>query len=182
MNYVKYTKDTLLLIAKQHIEQITSTKQWDEYRKNKNLPHSQTFISYFGSWNALKERLGLPIVERGRGQLYDDARLIEFLKQYKDHFTTNLKWDEFALANNLPRYHVFLQRLGQNEIAKHTGKTYGYSDDVLKQLIKSNFPTIPPTVRAWNRLSETNTDIPNAKTIIRRFGSWKKMKYELYRM
>lgn len=171
--------DELLSIARQHKEQLKSVKHWNEYRKGKGLPHSQTFISRFGTWNAFKEQLSLEINEQNRPQIFSDEELMDILKKYKNQYIGIKEWDQFAERHGFPTHALFLQRLGMDKVYELTGYTSQWTTEQLKQLILMHFPNTPPTQSDWNSLS-SKVRLPSYLTVIRRFGSWNNMKHAVY--
>lgn len=177
---MEYTKDELLEIAKEHKEHLTSTSHWNEYRSLHNLPHSHTFISHFGRWNTLKKMIGLPTVKVGRLQQRSDKELITLLQENKEHFSSVIEWDKFALEHNLPIYKFLIERLGSEQLAKSIGRISVNNSKELKKVMHTYFPDTPPSTREWTTLQKKNRNLPSAKMITARFGSWNQMKYELY--
>ena len=174
--------EELLAIAKQHKKHITSVTKWNDYRKTqktKGLPHSQTFISRFGSWNAFKEMLSLDINNQSRPQTFTDVELIDILNEHKDHYTGITEWDNFADQNGLPKHALLLDRLGMDQVYDLTGFTSQWSKEQLERLILMHFPDKPPTQRECNDLSD-QVNLPSYLTVIRRFGSCNSMKHSVY--
>ncbi len=161
-----------------HKEHLTSIGHWNEYRKNKDLPHAQTLIKCFGSWNSLKEILSLEQNNQSRPMKYTDEDLINLLQKYKHKYTSATEWDLFAEEQNIPKHYLFLDRLGAEELQKYTGIVSRWTDDSIRAVILQYFPDRPPTTREWLLLSETEK-VPSKMTIIRHFGSWNAMK-EIY--
>lgn len=175
----RYTDDELIELAKKHHEYLTSVGKWNEYARKRNLPHSSTFIQRFGGWNILKERLELETNEQHRPQKYSTEELISILSEHKNAYTNIFSWNQYAMKHKLPTHWVFERHLGIEKIQQITGMKLRYTKENLKELIRQQFPEKPPSVNQWNeRIKQIN--LPSAATIIRKFGSWKQMKYYVY--
>ena len=171
--------EELLSIAEQHKSHITSVKKWNEYSIANGLPHSQTFISRFGTWNRFKKKLSLDVNNQHRPQTFTDKELIAILKKHKKHYTSIGNWDSYADQHNLPKHALVLDRLGMDRIYKLTGFTSQWTKEQLEELILHHFPDKPPTQNDWNALS-SQVNLPSYLTVIRRFGSWNNMKHSVY--
>lgn len=171
----------LLTLLKGNEEHITSVNKWNEYSKDNALPHSQTIISYFGSWNGFKKEL-LDLkddLKVGRPEKYSDNELHIILDEYKTHYTSVGDWDMFAETQQLPKHFVFMNRLGPDIIREKTGLITSWSTEEIKKIIKYYFPTKPPTQTEWMELAKMKR-VPGKSTIIRKFNSWSQMKFEVY--
>lgn len=177
----RYTDEELLELARGHKQYITSTGAWEKYRKDskQQLPHSQTFVSRFGSWNGFKEKLSLAVNEQNRPVKYTDEYLYDTLTRYGKQYTSVNDWNRFAEANDLPSHRVFILRLGEDVLYEKVGFVSEWTTEKLKKLIRNHFPDAPPTRRAWDSL-QLSTMKPSYQTIVRRFGSWQQMKYYVY--
>lgn len=168
-------------LLQNHKEYLTSAREWNEYRKENNLPHSQTLIKKFGSWNAVKESIGTERVnERHRPVKYNKETVINILKEHGRHLTTKLDWDKYAKEHKLPNYTVLFKRLSDEEIYDLTGYRRVFSKELLVQIIKDYYPTTPPTIREWRELAKIEKSAPSASLIIVHFGSWKGMIESIY--
>ncbi|MEK4247858.1 hypothetical protein MKZ20_21480 [Psychrobacillus sp. FSL K6-2684] len=176
-----YDKDSLLLLLQEHKEHLTSTKAWNEYAKQHQLPHSSTLIKNFGSWNLTKEAFSLEQAKAHRPVKYTSEQLLEILDNYKSKFTNIYDWNMFASENQLPTFQTFERYLGKEFMEEQTGAggTIKWDEDKLKELIKSNFPSKPPTVKEWNLLAKEK-QLPTHMTIIAYFNSWNLMKHRVY--
>lgn len=174
--------DPYIKLLEPHKEFITSAREWNAYRKEKELPHSQTLIGKFGSWNAVKEALGITEVNaRHRPIKYDKATIERILKEHGRHLTSKLAWDKYAHKKELPNYTVLFERLSDKEIADLTGYRRVYTKDIINQIVKKYYPTTPPTFREWNYLAKNEKDVPSASLIVVRYGSWKSMIEDIYK-
>jgi len=175
----KYTKPELLSLLKEYKEEITSIRNWDNYSKEKNLPHSQTIISHFGSWNKFKELLSLDLNEQSRPVKYSNESLYAILDEHQQYYTSATEWDTFAEENQLPKHIIFMDRLGPEILTERIGITLNWTTDNIKAKILEHFPNQPPTQAAWNAIAKSER-VPAYMTIVRRFGTWNQMKYEVY--
>lgn len=168
-------------IIKPHQEYLTSNRQWNEYRIGKDLPHSQTLIRKFGSWNAIKEALKLEEVNGAhRPVKYDPDAVKAVLKEHGQHLLTQVKWNEYAKENKLPNYTVIFERLSEDEVFELTGYLKNVDKKSLTKVIRKHYPDKAPTSREWNNLAKTTPHIPSSSTIIVHFGTWKKMIRAVY--
>jgi len=172
-------QEEYLKIIAPHKQHLTSVGYWNTYRIGKELPHSQTLIKHFGSWNALKNVLSLEQNSQSRPVKYTDEELVAMLEKYKGKYTSASEWDLFAEGNNLPKHYLFLDRLGAEELQKHTGIVLRWKEDSISDAILRYFPDRPPTTQEWLLLSKVEK-VPSKMTIIRHFSSWDEMKKEIY--
>lgn len=177
----KYPLDQqkLIELLQNHKDHLTSMSKWNVYSKEHDLPHSQTIIKYFGTWNKVKEALSLEQQGQSRPPEYTDEMLLEYLDRYKEEFTSISEWNTFAKTNQLPSYYTFTRHLG-TEIVEQKTMTMVWDKNKLKRLILSYFPETPPTVTKWMEVANKEK-LPSHMTIVRHFKSWTQMKYEVYR-
>lgn len=178
-NEKKTTEEELayyIEMLKPHKEHLTSSREWNEYKNLYKLPHSQTLIRKFGSWNALKEAVGVnKVFAQNRPIKYDADTIKAILKEHGSHLTTKLQWDQYAKENKLPNYTVLFERLTEEEVFDITGYRKSFNKDSLKDVIKKYYPTTPPTFKEWEALGKAESDAPSASLIVVHFGSWKNM-------
>lgn len=168
-------------LLRPHREHLTSSRKWNDYRLNLGLPHSQTLIRKFGSWNALKETLEIgEVFEPHRPVKYDAAIIREILKEHGKHLTSQVKWNEYAKNNKLPNYTVIFERLSEDQVFELTDYRKTLNKDSVVEMIKKYYPTEPPTSRQWNMLAKEKPNVPSSSSIILMFESWKKMIREVY--
>lgn len=154
--------------------------RWNEYRKDKDLPHAQTIVSHFGTWNNFKEAMNLEQNQRARPFKYSDEHLLSLLEQYKEHYSSAAEWDSFAEKNSLPKHYIFIDRLGPDILFEKTGYVVKWTTEMLRSTILKHFPHSPPTQAEWTSLTQENGSLPSFITIIRHFDGWNKMKQEIY--
>jgi len=174
----QYDKESLLALLQEHKEHITSMNAWNIYCKEKGLPHSQTIIKHFGSWNLAKSALSLEQLEQNRPVRYKESELIDLLEQHKDKFSTINDWNAYASKNQLPTYYTFVSHLGKDLVEQKTSLV-SWDKNKLSQLILKYYPDSPPTVNSW-RTMEKQYGLPSHMTIVRHFQSWSLMKSEVY--
>lgn len=176
-----FTTDELLEIARKHQNALTSVNKWNVYSEANGVPHSQTFISHFGSWNKLKEQLNLNTKTQGRPQTFKDTDLLNILKEYGQHYTSVRGWNAYAKEHGLPGHHVFAKRMGLEQVSQLTK----YKDDTVwnpkdyKAIILKYFPETPPTFAEWADLAK-RVKVPSTLTLVRHYGKWNLMKHEVY--
>lgn len=176
----KYTKDDLIELLRGHKEHITSISNWNQYRADKSLPHAQTIISHFGSWNAFKDVLNLEKNQQNRPQKYSDEELLSILEKHKEQYSSVAAWDQFAENNNLPKHFIFLDRVGPDVLFEKVGYVSKWTHDNIKSAILSQFPDSPPTQAEWHAITKVFKNLPGYMTIIRQYGGWNQMKEKLY--
>lgn len=183
-NEDKVSKEELkryIEMLKPHRESLTSAREWNAYSKENGLPHSQTLIGKFGSWNSVKVAAGVSQVNAGhRPVKYDKAKVKEVLKEHGKHLTSKLAWDKYANEQKLPHYTIIFERLTDEEVFELTNYRRTYTKEIISQTVKKYYPATPPTFREWQELAKKEDGIPSASLIIVRFGSWKKMINDVY--
>lgn len=168
-------------MLKPHKEFITSAREWNAYRKENGLPHSQTLIGKFGSWNAVKEAVGISKLNAGHRPIkYDKAMVEHVLKEHGQHLTSKLAWDRYANEHNLPHYTIIFERLSDEEVFELSKYRRIYTKEIISQTVKNYYPGTPPSYREWQHLAKNEDGVPSASLIIVRYGSWKKMIKEVY--
>lgn len=174
-----YTTAELIEIARKHQHALTSVNKWNVYSETHDVPHAQTFIGHFGTWNNLKQQLNLNTNSQGRPQTFVETELVSILKEHGDHYTTIRNWNAFAEEHGLPGHHVFAKRIGLERLSQMT-KYEGVSDAKdYKPMILKYFPNEPPTYNEWAELA-SKEKVPSATTLVRHYGKWNVMKHEVY--
>lgn len=105
---IQKSKEKLLQDIKEHKQELTSVIHWDGYAKEHNLPSSGELIHLFGSWNAVKSSLSLPVFKRG----YTEKELLEIAISHKDKFKSKSLWNEYYKKNNLPSPNTYINVFG----------------------------------------------------------------------
>lgn len=165
-----------------HLENVTSTRDWDEYRKQHDLPHSQTLINKFGSWNRLKEALSMKQNALHRPVKYTPDVVREILQEHGTALTGQVAWNNYAKENQLPNYKIIFERLSETEVYEITGYIKKYTVDISKKIVLEHFPDKPPTFAEWERLAKVNRNVPSATGLFKQFGSWRNMVSQIYQM
>lgn len=174
-----FDKNKILETINKHSEELTSTSSWDRYRVGKDLPHSQTLISHFGSWNNLKKELNLTLNKQSRPVIFSDEELYKIIKEHKDHYTSVADWNVYAEQNGLPSHALITDRLEPESIYYKTGIIVRFTHTIIKDLMLKFYPSTPPTMKEWDMLSEREY-LPSSSTVARRFGSWRALINILY--
>lgn len=135
------TSKELIRTLQKHKHALTTVKGWDKYAKEHNLPPSVSLIYAFGSWNAVKQALGLP----AQKNKYSIQELEEIAEQHKEHITGKLAWDEYSKKNHLPSSSTFIKVFGSwNQFKKHIGvqqekkKRSIYDKEIIVQILKEH--------------------------------------------
>ena len=174
----QFDKETILRLLKEHKEYMTSMNAWNIYSKEYGLPHSQTIIKHFGSWNSAKSALSLEQLKKNLPFRYTEQELLQLYEQHKDKFTSITNWNDYASKNQLPTYYTFVSHLGK-DLVEQNSTSVTWDKEKLTQLILTYYPEEPPTVSNW-RTMEKKYDLPSHMTIVRHFQSWSLMKSEVY--
>ncbi|QPC47549.1 hypothetical protein [Mangrovibacillus cuniculi] len=174
---IQYDNQYLLDTAKKHKEQFTSIAKWNTFAKQNDLPLATTYIKRFGTWNEVKESIGNSTNKQHRPKEYTDENLHQVINLHKEHFKTINHWNQYAALNNLPPFLTLERRLGRELIEEVLEKQFVIDD--YGKILREVFPSKSPTVQEWTQISQEQ-DLPSTSTIIRHYGSWKKMKKEVY--
>jgi len=174
-----YSSEELIEIARKHQHALTSVNKWGVYSESHDVPHAQTFIAHFGSWNKLKQQLNLDTNSQGRPQTFSETDLLDILREHGEQYTSIRVWNTYAEKHGLPGHHVFAKRMGLKRLSELT--KYESLEQVkdYKTLILKYFPERPPTFAEWSKLAEKE-NVPSAITIVRHYGKWNLMKHVVY--
>lgn len=173
----------LIQLLKPHVGQMTSVRNWNEFSKAEGIPHSQTLIQHFGSWNAVKEVFGVEAQGQHRPSVYSAEDVRTILKTHGHALQSASKWNKYANDNGLPNYQLLFTKLDDEEISELTGyrKRTKWTKENLGEVILRHFPDAPPSSLEWQMTASANKGLPAFSTIINKFGSWSAMKRQLYR-
>lgn len=177
---LKFTDEELWDKLKKNKRALSSVREWNEYAKANSLPHSQTLIKRFGSWNELKKAMELEVNGQHRPQKYDAEELKTIIENHKEAYKSINAWNQYAKQHQLPSHQVFERYLGLKELEGMLNTQFVLTKEHVCKQIKEHFPDKSPTVSQWIHLSK-GTKVVSSSTIIRLFGSWRKMKYQVYR-
>ncbi|WP_079524119.1 hypothetical protein [Solibacillus isronensis] len=116
----QYNETELLGILKPHSSYLAHTRsQWDAYigESEEILPTSASLITYFGTWNRLKEQLGLSTAPDHRPPLYSKEDIISIVKKYMPISLSPRKWENFRKQQDfdLPSAQTINKYLSKDE-------------------------------------------------------------------
>jgi len=166
-------------------EHTYTVAKWESFRKaNKelNLPHSQTFIKVFSSWNNAKEAANLIRLTKSKKPKHSKSELIDMLKIHGHHFTSTESWNKYAKEHSLPSSTIILRSLDEEDKETYLNrKKKGYSKARLKKLLVTSFPDTTPTANDWETFRKNkNEPLPSQSVFITKFGSWTNALRETY--
>ncbi|MDC3424266.1 hypothetical protein NC797_07060 [Aquibacillus sp. 3ASR75-11] len=171
----------LLDIAKEHTEHFTSKRNWNEYAKKNGLPSQATYIKEFGSWNKVKDLLGLAHTEPVRLPNYTKKDIESVLREHGKNLQNRAQWDEYAKEKGLPTYKTLRKHFSWEEILgfSNVNRTFKYSRDKLISVAKRHYEVFAPaSMNAWNEYAKEHS-LPTTAAYLRVFGKWKKAKVEV---
>jgi hypothetical protein len=181
----KYTKQQLLDIAKQHIENFTSAEKWNDYAKKMQLPNVTCYKRYFGSWNKIKTLLNIPTyTSTQKNNKYSTNQLINILQSNQSIAIKQSYWQAYAKDHNLPSYETIITRFGswnnalsiagiqdvKNDTLSYT-HSQKYSHQTLKQIAYQHLKYFHLR-EVWDEYARAN-NLPRSTTYSKYFGSWK---------
>lgn len=169
-----YNKMLLIKQVEPYKEHVSSTLSYNTFRKEHNeleLPHFQSVIKIFGSWNEFKSALGLETHSIGRRPIYTDEELLKVLKEHREYFINQKTWNEHADKEQLPRFSVMKNRLPLDIIQRYTNyaKRYGYSQSQLIDVVKTHKEQLKLGKNNWERYAAIHK-LPQYNTLIERLG------------
>lgn len=157
----------LLSFLEEHKEFLTTVRKWDDYALKANLPSSAFLINKYGSWNALKEKLGIPTSHKR----YTQDELLEIAKKHYKYFKSKRDWDDYARKEGLPSTSTFIKVFGswngikeilQLEPLERVGPK-GYTKEELIEILAKHGDNFKDSIQ-WNEYAKEN-DLPTYKTI-----------------
>lgn len=117
-----FTEEEVLTMLQPHVQHLERTRiQWDDYIKacTVALPTSASLITFFGTWNRLKEQLGLSTAPEHRPPTYTKEDIIRIVKQYAPISLSPRKWDTFRKEQgrglDLPSSQTISKHLSKEE-------------------------------------------------------------------
>lgn len=92
------TEEECIKFLTPYKEHITTVDDWVSFKKenpNLMLPSKNTLLRYFGTWNIMKEKLGLNINIRTDMILLEKMDYLKLLEPYKEHLQGVDRWYKF---------------------------------------------------------------------------------------
>jgi uncharacterized protein (DUF934 family) len=175
-----YTFSELEKIAKKYKKHFLRKSIWDKYSKEHGLPASSTFIIAFGSWQKVKEHIGLGN-EKRKNDLYSKDDIKRILKKHAKHYINRTQWDEYAKEHKLPTYKTIKKHFEYDEILEIVNKKKTTSlteDDLIKIALTYQEHFLHSSMKKWDMYAKEN-DLPASNAFHKMFGSWRKAKYEV---
>ncbi|KEK10197.1 hypothetical protein ACP3VS_22915 [Lysinibacillus sp. VIII_CA] len=107
----------LLEPYKQHL---STALLWDAYVNeypDLKLPNFHALIEYFGSWNSMKQVMGLPVHPSNRPTVYTKDDIIQVVKKYAPHSFSPRKWEKFRKEQKekLPSFQTISKNLSKDD-------------------------------------------------------------------
>ncbi|MDQ0273489.1 hypothetical protein [Cytobacillus purgationiresistens] len=176
----QFSDKELWKIVESNKNALGSVGGWDVYAKEQKLPRAQTIIKRLGKWNEIKDKLDIRTYDQNRPLKYTKEELIEILIQHKHFFKNSYQWNVYASEHNLPTFKVFETYLGKVKMEEILEKPLSIGMNEIADMIKTHFPSQPPTYAEWNELAKVQP-VVSTSTIIRYFNGWNNMKARVYR-
>jgi hypothetical protein len=164
-------KDTLIELLEPHKQHLTTTKKWDEYAKEHNLPPSVTLIYHFDSWSNVKNAFGVFVKKNIK---YTKSELVEIGKKHQEYFHRKLIWDKHSVEHGLPASATYIKRFGSWQKAKEQiglrnvkRKNDIYTKEMLEKVLKEHGKNFINR-KQWDEYAKEHR-IPTWKTIKKHF-------------
>lgn len=113
---------TLLSIIREQKKHLTTTREWDEYSKEHDLPSSRTLINHFKTWNKVKEKADLEPTPNYVPVSYNKDKIVSLLKEHPATYENQVTWNQYAKSKNLPTYKTIRKYLTFEEFERIVGK------------------------------------------------------------
>lgn len=171
-----YDDEALKQIALEHRDHLSTKRIWDAYYKEKGLPSSSTFLKVFGTWNNLKDFVG---ISKGlRSDQYSKEDIEKILKEHGNNFENRQLWDVYAKENRLPTYKTIKKHFDYDQILKlvNQRKKINFTKEDLFKIAKEHEIILSSTMKSWDEYAAENK-LPSSHTFLKRFGSWRKAKH-----
>lgn len=178
-----YKRDELEIIALQYKEKFLRKSIWDEFSKENKLPASATFIKAFGSWNQVKEFVGLEN-EKRKKDLYSKEDIRVVLTEHRENYINRKQWDEYAKEHKLPTYKTIKKHFDYDEvlaIVQHTPHSAKSKDELMKIAIVHQEQFLKSSMKKWDEYAR-KLKLPSSYVFFKAFGSWRKAKTEVMLM
>lgn len=170
-------KEDLISKIKPYKKHMVSAAQWNNFRKENielELPHANTLINRFGSWNKVKEVVeDLPVQKQ-----WELTELIELLENHIDGLQGTPKdWEDYKLQHStetLPSSATIIMKFDSwnnvkrtfNLVEKSNNRPRKYTDDQLVSLVKDHIP-YSLSQRSWIQYKK-GKDLPSYQTFLNR--------------
>jgi hypothetical protein len=175
---MKLNAELVLEVLRQHKAHLTTVEHYKEYAEQHDLPSPALLLKTFGSWNALKEQMGLQTYRKR----YSRQELEKILLEHQEHLKGNRRnWDLYAQKHKLPLTITLIQHFGTWENVK---KVIGEEVTTRERFIEEReeflkkMPSqidIPITTRqAWDQYAKEHK-LPVYNTI-RKYMEWRDFK------
>lgn len=171
-------KEEFLSILKDHLQEITTQSNWDDYAAENQLPTSKTITNVLGKWTEVKTMLDLTV--RGHtGKHYTKEELTDIALKHKGYFTKVEVWKEYAQKNQLPSFDTYKRAFGSWNKAKETIglATTTRNKEKLKEIALKHQKHFS-TIEIWNNHAKENK-LPSSNVFISIFGNWNEAKEEI---
>jgi hypothetical protein len=175
-----YTFSDLEKIAYKHKKYFLRKRIWDRYSKEHELPSSSTFIKAFGSWQKVKEHIGLAN-EKRKNDLYSKEDIKKTLKKHAKNYINRKQWDEYAKEHKLPTYKTIKKHFEYEEILSIVNKikpTPITKVELIKIALEHQDHFLSSSSRIWD-VYATENKLPSSNKYLKVFGSWNKAKSEV---
>jgi len=171
-----YTKEELKQIALKHKDIISRKHRWDKYSKKHGLPASATFIKAFGSWNELKEEIGI-VDQEYKDDHYTKEEIQYILREHGENYQNRTQWDEYAKEHNLPTYKTIRKYLTYDEIMETIGKM-SKEEELIKIAFEHKDVFLQSSMKKWDEYARKN-GLPSSYSFYNTFGTWNKAKEKI---
>ncbi|MBX8945849.1 hypothetical protein [Lysinibacillus sp. K60] len=173
-------------ILKPHKAYIQTQWIWEEYRKQHaelKLPNLETIIRHFGSWNSMKQTMGLEVIRLTNLVALSPAEYIEKLQPYKELLKTQGVWDEHRRQHpelKLPSMQTLCGHFGSKKKLEHAfgiAKTIQQERDEYVALLLP-YQRYLRTTACWNEYRQQHPDLnlPHSRTLENCFDGWTNLK------
>lgn len=167
----KYTLSELEEIAIKNKSKFKRKSIWDEYSKENRLPASATFIKAFGSWQKVKEHIGVSTQKR-KSDLYTKEDIKKILIAHGRNYLNRKQWDEYAKEHKLPTYKTIKKHFSYDEILALVQKVPPSSktkNELIKIALVHQSVFLKSSMKKWDEYAKKN-NLPSAFIFFRAFN------------
>lgn len=174
-----YDDEDLKKIALEHKNHLATKRKWDAYYKERGLPSSSTLLKVFGTWNNLKEFVGLS-TENLRSDQYSKGDIEKILIKHADNFLNRQQWDIYAKEHRLPTYKTIKKHFSYDQILGlvNQRKKINFTKEDLIKIAKEHNIFLSSTMKSWDKYASENR-LPSSHTFLKKFGSWRNAKHDI---